>query len=189
MTAAVSLTPEQLASLRKIIRRWPDLRILTVRQPWADLVMAGVKDVENRSWRVPPSAWPLDDQTGLRLRGPLTLGIHAAAKIDRDADPETWAVYPVDWNKGRELPEMYALGALLGTVSVTGCHHADECHGEWPVGHGPMVKDRWCSRWAEPYRFHWMLSDPEPLDVPVPMKGMLGLWHLPELALTAEEQT
>ena len=29
------------------------MRVLTVRQPWADLIMAGVKDVENRTKPVP----------------------------------------------------------------------------------------------------------------------------------------
>ena len=27
--------------------------VLTVKQPWADLIMVGEKDVENRSWPVP----------------------------------------------------------------------------------------------------------------------------------------
>jgi hypothetical protein len=26
-------------------------RALTVRQPWASLIIAGIKDVENRTWR------------------------------------------------------------------------------------------------------------------------------------------
>jgi hypothetical protein len=41
------------------------VKVLTVRQPWASLIMAGVKVVENRSW-------------ALRQLG--RLGIHAATR-------------------------------------------------------------------------------------------------------------
>jgi len=45
------------------------LRVVTIRQPWASLIVAGTKDVENRSWR-----------TNYRGR----LGIHAGSGVDRD---------------------------------------------------------------------------------------------------------
>jgi hypothetical protein len=73
-------------------------------------------------------------------------------------------------------------GVLVGSVTVTGCHHADECLiAGTPKPHGGMwVPDRWCSPWAQPDCFHWTLADPEPLDVPIPMKGRQGLWRLPD---------
>lgn len=44
------------------------MRALTIKQPWASLIMAGVKDVENRSWPVPKTLpqWYL--QGGTRWR-------------------------------------------------------------------------------------------------------------------------
>jgi hypothetical protein len=42
---------------------------LSIRQPWASLIVAGLKPVENRSWRV-------------RYRGPLL--IHAGQRVDVD---------------------------------------------------------------------------------------------------------
>ena len=44
------------------------MRAITIRQPWAELIVRGDKDVENRSWRT-------------RHRGPLL--IHAGARADR----------------------------------------------------------------------------------------------------------
>ena len=222
MTAATALTAAQTATLHRLLERWPSLRILTVRQPWSDLIMAGVKDVENRSWPVPstlpqwqrcnrcgrrsrdgvPETIPVHPKTGERgtavhwhdachptgvqgeLRDdgpfPFRLGIHAAAKPAENAGPETWPVYPVDWRtSGYELPEVYALSVLLGTVEVTGCHHADECRRDRPIEGCSSVADLTCSRWAEPGDvWHWTLTDPRPLDVPIPMRGMLGLWRL-----------
>ena len=48
----------------------PDWVVITVKQPWAALIIAGLKPVENRSWST-------------RHRG--RLHIHAAARDDRDA--------------------------------------------------------------------------------------------------------
>jgi hypothetical protein len=47
--------------------RTPTQRALTIRQPWADLIVGGHKDVENRTW-----------STTYRGR----LWIHAAVKVD-----------------------------------------------------------------------------------------------------------
>lgn len=44
-------------------------RALTIQQPWAALIVAGIKDVENRSW---PTSY----------RGPLL--IHAGLVVDRE---------------------------------------------------------------------------------------------------------
>ena len=46
------------------------MKILTVRQPWASPIVAGLRDVENRSWRT-------------KYHG--RLGIHAAIGFDQDA--------------------------------------------------------------------------------------------------------
>jgi hypothetical protein len=46
------------------------VRALTIRQPWAELIIRGEKDVENRSWKTDH-------------RGPLL--IHAATAVDRAA--------------------------------------------------------------------------------------------------------
>lgn len=47
------------------------VRVLTIRQPWAWLIQAGYKDLENRSWSTP-------------YRGPLL--IHAGAAFDSQCD-------------------------------------------------------------------------------------------------------
>ena len=207
MTAATALTAAQTATLHRLLERWPSLRILTVRQPWADLIVAGAKDVENRTWP-PPSTlpqWYRCDRCTQRRRHddllyrghwhgshegwatmtldgpyPFRLGIHAAAKPDtaiasyRAADHLPSAVA---WNPH---PDRSRCGVLLGFVTVTGCHHD---HEHWDEDAPfPFLVDTdqgWqCSSWAEPDVWHWTLTDPQPLDVPIPMRGMLGLWRL-----------
>lgn len=67
--------------------------VLTVRQPWARLLVEGVKDVENRSYRT-------------HLAG--RLWIHAGKKIDEEAPPHMIKADDVR-------------GAIIGSVVVTRC--------------------------------------------------------------------
>lgn len=86
---------------------------LSIRQPWADLVMWGIKDVENRTWAT-------------KFRGRLL--VHAGRRVDREAVDclEEWY--------GVVLPEEYRprIGVLLGSVELTACvarHPSPFFHG------------------------------------------------------------
>ena len=68
---------------------------LTVRQPWASLIMAGIKDIENRSWRT-------------NYRGQLF--IHAGLTIDRET-----------MSQHGHLLSDYPCGVILGTVELIDC--------------------------------------------------------------------
>jgi len=67
------------------------VRAISIRQPWAELIVRGEKDVENRSWRT-------------RHRGPLL--IHAGVVADR-------ASY-VKHGVPRDVPR----GAIVGVVEL-----------------------------------------------------------------------
>jgi hypothetical protein len=189
------------------------MRALTEHQPYADLIMAGVKDVVNRTRPVPSTLpqWRRCQNCGMCCAPddiyvvpcestaphltkpdgpfPFRLGIHAAASVDRLAakrpDIITHAAAVAD------LPSycdgdgpIPALGVLLGFVTVTGQHHADECaqhRGQYRRVHdGYEQRIDYCSQWALPDGWHYALTDPEPLDTPLPMKGQPGFWQLPE---------
>lgn len=77
-------------------------RILTVRQPWAWLIMHGGKDVENRSWA--------PKYTG-------TLVIHAGKTLD---ESEAKAVEIAHYGMGIILPNPMPRGVILGTVELVG---------------------------------------------------------------------
>ena len=76
------------------------MRAITIRQPWAELILRGEKDVENRSWRT--------NHRGLLL-------IHAGL----GADTEYFEEY--------EVPEDADRGAIVGIRRALGVHkEADE---------------------------------------------------------------
>ncbi len=85
------------------------MKCLTVRQPWASLLLgiappgpggwAGLKDIENRTWRPVVAGKP--------FRGPLV--IHAGAAVDREA---MFTFYGVMEHPG------FPLGVLMGVVDL-----------------------------------------------------------------------
>ncbi|GAA5046492.1 hypothetical protein HNP84_009731 [Thermocatellispora tengchongensis] len=84
------------------------MRMLTVRQPWAALIVAGIKDVENRPWttryrggllihagrKTDAEGFELMEQLGVALEGPLLHGVILGSvnltDIRRDS-PSPWA--------------------------------------------------------------------------------------------------
>lgn len=136
---------------------------LTIRQPFAELVVQGWKTIENRSAR-----------TGLRGR----ILIHAGKQPHALATPTTIA----DMKSGR-LASM----AVIGFVQLVGCHEARGCGcsaaegAAWAGDAYGMEGDVW----------HWEFADAHEFTTPIPAKGQLGFWsvaspsvaHLSELAI------
>jgi hypothetical protein len=81
------------------------VKALTLRQPFASLVIAGVKDVENRS-------------RPTKYRG--VLAIHAGLAIDNDV-----------MTAHRHLIDDMPAGALIGTVRVIDC--VQDSESEWAI--------------------------------------------------------
>ena len=79
------------------------LRVLSVRQPWAWLIVNGYKDIENRSWRT-------------NHRGPLL--IHASSNR-RDFMPEKLA--EIRKKHRVRVPADLQYGGIVGLVDVIDC--------------------------------------------------------------------
>jgi hypothetical protein len=79
---------------------------LSVRQPYAWMIVEGHKLEEYRSWQT-------------RYRGPLA--IHASKTIDRDAMQDLLDAFASD---GEEPPaDLLATGGIVGTVNLLDCQH------------------------------------------------------------------
>jgi hypothetical protein len=99
-------------------------RIITVRQPWAWLIIHGGKDIENRSW--------LPSYTG-------TLVIHAGKAID-DAGVEF-----AEADMGIKLPNPMPRGVILGTVELVGAvTDSKSPWAEWGQFHWILKDPRPC---------------------------------------------
>lgn len=132
------------------------MRAISLWQPWASLVAAGVKIHETRHWST-------------TYRGPIA--IHAAKTIDRVGAPAQLcaAVLGRDW--WADCPA----GAVVAVANLTGCHRAEDARrtatptdisaGNFEIG-----------------RFAWKLDNIRPLIEPISLAGRQGLfiWTPPE---------
>lgn len=153
------------------------MKALTIRQPWASLIVAGVKDVENRSWPVPD--WLFGEP----------LAIHSAARLDKAAHAARATVLAGEAVPGGhfialDAQSAQACGIVLGSVEVVGCHHADDCDEALRIASGNEHVRMFCSRWAEPDAYHWVITQPE-IWQPMALTGRQGLWDLPAEAVPA----
>lgn len=139
------------------------MKALTVKQPWAGALVAGVKRCENRTRQT-------------HYRGPLV--IHAGKAFDEDpwAHDEGHGLEAAVANGTDEagpLPwfEPQSRGLLLGIVELVGCHPAAECDPAlYPCGYWAQSGEVW----------HWVLADARPFARPVGWSGKLGLWEVPD---------
>ncbi|KUF38990.1 hypothetical protein AS361_03845 [Myroides marinus] len=93
-------------------------KALSVKQPWAELICLGIKDVENRTWKT-------------KFRGRVY--IHAPAKKDTTSRLTTEQINAID-----HVEETYLrLSAIIGEVTIIDCvqNHksiwADKGEGIW----------------------------------------------------------
>ena len=124
---------------------------ITLWQPWASLIAAGLKRHETRHWYT-------------FQRGPLA--IHAAVRpCVTDLAPRLTDLLTRRF--GPDWPALLPRGAVLCTAVLGACiPTAGATVGE---------TERLCGNWS-PGRHAWRLDQVAPLDTPVPAKGKQGFW-------------
>jgi len=76
------------------------MKVISIRQPWASLIVIGAKDVENRTWPT-------------RYRGPVL--IHASQRADDVSSDE------IEHRFGLHLAEELPLGGVVGITEIVDC--------------------------------------------------------------------
>lgn len=147
-----------------------DMRAITVRPPWSEAIIRLGKDTENRSRNIAGS-----------YRG--LLAIHAGLRYDLSAHDfrEYRVVRNIAAGWGGYTPAD-TRGAIVGVVELVEVHHASDCATRGEDDMGDWVD--MCSRWALEDCHHLVLVNPRPLPDPIPYRGRLGLWHLPDQIIT-----
>jgi activating signal cointegrator 1 len=136
------------------------MKALTIRQPWASLIVLGAKSIETRS---KPTSY----------RGELA--IHAARTFGPRERHAAGCAVPLPFLQAAGLdPDDLPRSAVLGTVILWDCKPVEELydflHGR-AGARERMVGDYGPGRWA------WMLRDARPLPQPVPAVGALAFWE------------
>ena len=139
-------------------------KVLSLWQPWAQLIVLGEKRIETRSWY-------------FSHRGPLL--IHAAKRFTKDeymiclSDPFRVALARHRFNQNN-LP----LGAIVGKVNVVDCRPTYDAYFETLEFEEEMFGN------YEPGRYGIICDLPILFDEPISTRGFQGLWDydLPEVA-------
>lgn len=158
------------------------MKVITLWQPWASLIMIGAKPFEFRSWSY--------IERGVGVKPNDTIGIHAGARpiklpeIDDllrrlddpicstglDADKARAPLTRISSAvKGRGVVEM---SALLGTVRIGMPRLSVDAMPAWRGEIGDSDRLEHC-RWA------WPMLDVKPLSTPIAMKGWQGFFNCP----------
>lgn len=151
------------------------MKVLSILQPWASLIVMGPKRIETRSWAT-------------KYRGPLL--IHASARwsgkqnsicCDYRGDNVFYpALTAAGFTGGRSghkcgLP----LGSIIGQVNlvdvVPTSHILHNMDLEKSAARASVHEEAFGD--YSPGRYGWLLSDPIIFDKPIPAKGRLGLWE------------
>ncbi len=158
---------------------------LTLWQPYATLVVRGIKRFESRSWAYRP--WRNQPGRELNSRGewerwwrmerhegggtilgpkPIPLAIHAGATFD-----EPFAVWLRDVVGCLDTIDLQTK-AMVGTVSYVGAHPAWS-GSQAELGASDLEVE--LGDWT-PGRWLWEFASPVEFAEPVPMKGQQGVW-------------
>ena len=124
------------------------MRVLTIKQPWASLIMSGYKRFEFRSWKT-------------HYRGPLL--IHAGKGVDKEALVRL----------EKYLPDKLPQGKILGKVNIVDCIKCDKEFKNMCLKENKDVYTK--SVFNEEYA--WQIEDVEVFDNQIEINGKLGLWN------------
>lgn len=128
-------------------------KVLSVRQPYASLLVNGIKDVENRSRKT-------------NFRG--TVLIHASAKMHDIMNQLPTKIFllgasPVEQHimkMSKDVVEEDLFGCIIGSVDIVDCV---QCH--W-------------SDWTDRGYYQWVCANAKKFEHPIrDVKGKLGIWE------------
>lgn len=123
--------------------------VISVRQPWAWLIIHAGKDIENRNWTT-------------KVRGRVL--IHAAKGVTKGEWRDSWdwvrSICPDAWDKGNReiLAGTIERGGIVGSVEIVDC--VSRSTSPWFCG-----------------QYGFVLRNPKPLPFH-PCRGQLGFFRI-----------
>lgn len=145
------------------------MKAITVKQPWASLIVHGVKDIENRTRACPKK------YIGKRVL------IHASAR----PDDEPYAIFNDEQASAIDDTIMDVcgyykqVGSIIGSVQIVDCvvNHSSvwaEKTEDYTVGMNPRLHEDITGKKVV---YNWVLANPVLFEKPIPAKGKLSFWE------------
>lgn len=141
------------------------MKALSIKQPWAWLICAGFKDIENRNWKIgrksQHGAYSSYHQANFSIELPCRVYIHAGKKPDNiDNEMRGFIADCLNYDQWQKYVAVldFDYGAIIGEVDITDC--VTESVSPWFVG-----------------RYGFTLANPILYEKPFPCRGMLGFFE------------
>ena len=151
------------------------MKVLTIKQPWAYLIAAGIKDIENRTWKCPQK------YIGQRIL------IHASAKpakIDFEINGQATVMEIQLSSALKKCDENGLFSAIIGSVEIVDCvinHTSIWAEKTKLPTIGDVLEDiHFLGKVQNPNSiiYNWVLANPILFDEPIMnVKGKLGFWE------------
>lgn len=131
------------------------MKAITIKQPWASLIVHGIKNIENRTWSCPK-----------KYLGQRVL-IHSSGKplnYDNFYDSILTNEQLLALPENKEWKDFsFCTGSIIGSIEIVDCvqYHS--------------------SIWAEKKVYNWVLANPILFPEPIPAKGKLSFWEYPNI--------
>lgn len=138
------------------------MKTITIKQPWASLIIEGIKDVENRTWKT-------------NFRGRVL--VHASA---RPANIK----YEIEGQASIKEIQMFSalgraeeddlFGCIIGSVEIVDCviNHPSIWAEKTTYAYlGKLTVE------CQPPIYNFVLANPIKFPEPIPMKGKLSFWE------------
>ena len=124
------------------------MKVLSIKEPWASLIMNGTKKIETRSWKT-------------KYRGEIY--IHASLSKAKITKPEVYELIK-DMN--------FKCGYIICKCNLVDCVYMDEKFLEF-IKQNPTEYNL---GEYKPGRYAWIFENIEPIN-PIPAKGQLNIWN------------
>lgn len=127
-----------------------NMKVLSIKQPWAWLIVNGIKDIENRTWAT-------------SFRGKFL--VHSSKKFDLDGyqflidNRKKLNIPPEFWNEFEWETGAFTRGFIIGETTITDV--VEQSESPWFFGPKGFV-----------------LTDSRPFKNPTPLKGKLGFFYV-----------
>lgn len=134
------------------------MKVISIRQPWASLIVNGYKEYEFRSWKT-------------NFRGPIY--IHASKSIEKEHQ-----------ERFKHLNLEYPVGKIIGQASIIHCHKVEPDFEQQLIRQNELIYG--ASRNRTGYAFQ--LTNITKIEPPIEAKGQLGLWNYDHELIKSEKQ-
>ena len=127
------------------------MKVLTIKEPWASLIVNGYKEYEFRSWKT-------------NYRGKIL--IHAGLSLEKE-NAKRFTYYNLD----------YGCGEIIGEAELVDCIKVTDIFEEKLLTINPKVY----KKSEHPRVYAFKLTNMKKYDKRIKVKGKLGLWNYEDI--------